>query len=261
MNTVKHNHVQISKFLMKPFSHRTQDGDKVFYLDYKSGDIREEKISTLGTSPEYYYPAMEEFLAEEIESKVGEIFSLFRKIAKKESTLTISKADNENIKNFFAFCLLRSEGIKLKTKEKSLFLQFLPEKDQVALILSQHKISTKYFAENFFSSILLNKSSVDFVIPHNCIYSISSIGKLQNEKFDFLCLPISPRCCALLIPNSYMHKYVSDTEINGLYISDDEMIRGFNNRAFASENTFSKKFIIGSTSELERLSLSLRSPS
>jgi len=252
MSEVINSHVQLSKFLMKPFSHKTQDGRKVFYLDFKDCSIHEEKIKILGTKPKYYYPSTEDFLAKEVESKVGEIFTLFKETAKNKNSFQITLENDDRIKTVFSYAFLRSDGVKKETINKGVYLQFLPEKDQTELIINHPTPALKIFKDTF-SNILINDSSVDFVLPHNCFYSVSSINKTNQDKFQFWCMPISPRCCALLIPNIHKNKFINNDSFIGLSISDDNRIRDFNNCALSSENTYSKNFVIGDINELNRL--------
>lgn len=253
MSDVKYNHVQVSKFLMKPFSHKTQDGKQVYYLDLKTGIILEEKINKLGTMPDYYYPETEEFLANEVESKVGDVLALIKKAAKNIQSIEITEEDDNNIKKLFAYTFLRSDGLKNETVNGSSYLKYLPEKEQIELILKHPNFAIRLFSD-FFSNILINESTVNFVLPHNCVYSISSINKTNNEDFNFLCMPISLDCCVILIPNKHRDKYIKGNSFYGLSLVSDDIVKDFNNRALASERTNSKRFIIGDRVELQRLS-------
>ena len=252
MSDVVNCHVQISKFLMKPFSHRTDDGRKAYYLDFNDGKIHEEKISILGTEENYYYTETEEYLAKEIESKAGEVFSKLRKIANNREPFELNGEEAEIIKNMFVYAFLRSDGVKRETVSRSVFLKVFSEKDQTELIINHPNHVKKLFSD-YFPNIIINESDINFVIPHCCLYSIES-----NNTFHGWCLPIAPNCCATLFPNSDKEKYMQNGKLNGSVINNAEVAKSFNNRTLSAENTYSKKFIIGDdTNELDRLSIVL----
>ena len=257
MSSVIHNHVQLSKFLMKPFSHKTTDGRQVFYLDFSDCDIHEGKISILGTKQEYYYPSTEEFLAKEIESNVGDVFKMFRDISREKRSFGISSYEAQGIRNLFSYSLLRSDLLKSETVKRGVHLQFLPEKDQTQLILSYSRPALDFFKDTF-PNIIINESPITFVIPHNCIYSVETAIGNGIVEFEFWCMPISPRCCVILVPNSHRERYLSGGTIASFVVSDEKVVQSFNDRALTSENTSGRSFIIGDKEELVRLSSILK---
>ncbi len=252
MNEVKYNHVQLSKFLMKPFAHKTKDGKQVYYFDLKKRKILEEKINKLGTEPDYYYPETEFYLHKEVESKAGDVYMLLKSISKTMSPFQLTEEDTKNIQRLFAYSLLRGEGLKKETINKSIYLQLFSEKDQTALIIGTPQHVLKYFS-NYFADILINKSFVDFVLPHSCMYPLSSVSKKSNIKIRYWCMPISPKCCVLLIPKEHLKIFMNGNIIRGLYIESDDELREYNDFAFEWENINGKKFIVGDKVELNRL--------
>ena len=60
MRKMINSHVQISKLLLKPFAHKTEEGLKVWCLNLESNVITEEKISELDTVFGYYDEDVEE---------------------------------------------------------------------------------------------------------------------------------------------------------------------------------------------------------
>jgi len=108
----KNNHVQIPKLLMEPFSRKTEEGLKVYYLDFDDYEIHEEKINCLGAMPNYYNHQTETFLDKEVENKVGDVFKSVREISTNTlpDCFIIKANEEENIKRFFAYCLIRSRS-------------------------------------------------------------------------------------------------------------------------------------------------------
>jgi hypothetical protein len=257
MSTVIHSHVQISKLLMKPFSHKTTEGRQVYYLNFSDCAVHEGKINILGTKQEYYYPSTEDFLAKEVESNVGGIFKLLKEISKEKKTFTMSVEEAKSIRTLFSYSLLRSDLLKSETIKRGVFLQFLPEKDQTQLILSFARPALDLFQDTF-PNIIINESPTNFVIPHNCIYSVDTVINNIIDEFQFMCMPISPRCCVILIPNRHRERYLSNGIISSLLVSDEKVVQSFNDRALSSENTSGRNFIIGDKAELERLSIILK---
>lgn len=128
MNEVKHNHVQLSKFLMKPFAHQTNNGKQVYYLDLKTRVISEEKINKLGTEPDYYYPGLEYYLHTEVESKAGDVYTILKGVSKTMSPFQLTGEDTENIQRLFAYAYLRGERLKEATIKKALIFNYFLKK-------------------------------------------------------------------------------------------------------------------------------------
>ncbi len=234
-------HIQIPRLLLRPFVDTIQDGKKVHYLDFQDFEIKEGKINDLGSEEKYYFEKMETFLAREIEGKVGEIFARLRKVSKRRSSeyqLTID--DAATIRQFFIYTMLRGRAILKETKRHSTFAQFLRDKDLVHLILSNPDSAFNLF-EQYSVNILFNKTDIGFLIPSCCIYSLKT-----NLPTYFFIMPISPKCCILLASND---SYLAISK----YIDDATIIKYFNNRAYAGENTDNKDFIAGNVEELERI--------
>lgn len=255
MSEVKNNHVQLSKFLMKPFAHKTQDGKKVYYLDIQTGRILEEKINKLGTKPEYYYPETEDFLNKEVENKVGDVYRKLKDVAKDDSNFQLTGLDFQNIKRLFSYALIRGEKYQQEMKKSSTYPQFLHDKLQTELIIRTPQHVEEFFNGNFVN-ILVNKSGVDFVLPHSCMYLMSSITKQPHEELKIWCMPISPKCSVLLIPNTHRDMFMSNGIIHKILITNYDEIRHHNDMALESEILLSNMFIVGDIPELERLSIS-----
>lgn len=78
---MQNSHVQLSQLLMRGFSFKTAEGDKVRYLDLNDNTIKEEKVNKIDAIPGYFDEDVEQQLAN-IESKFGEVilkFKIFRK--------------------------------------------------------------------------------------------------------------------------------------------------------------------------------------
>ena len=113
------SHVQITKALLRAYSESTDDGDKAWYLDYSDWHIKQEKINVLGTKPEYYSQAMEDFLRTEIEGRVGNVFKKIRDFCKQSAIdcIHLSDSDIKNILHFFTYSMLRSRALLKSSNE------------------------------------------------------------------------------------------------------------------------------------------------
>jgi hypothetical protein len=85
------------------------------------------------------------------------------------------------------------------------------------------------------------------------MYALVSVDKKNQKDIHYWCMPISPKCCALLISKEHRNLFMNGDIIRGLYIDTDEEIRQHNDIALESEKISSKKFIVGDITELERL--------
>jgi hypothetical protein len=244
------SHIQITKSLLRGFSHDTDGGEKVYYLDLSDNAIKEEKIKTLGTEYGYYNEDIEKFLSKEVECKIGDISKLFKDFSKqKNKQLIITTEEKECINEFFKYSLIRSTyTIKAVNKASFFSKSFNGYTTNDIFQFANDSILVNFF-EKFDSDILLNKSNVEFVIPRNCFYSA-----MVTDKPTKYVLPINSRTAFILINKCELSNFIIDGKHHYLQISDDDVVNSFNKRALVDEKFFNNAFVVANRKkELEDL--------
>lgn len=249
----RNSHIQVTQAILRAFAESTSDGRQVWYMSLQDCTIQREKTRILGTAPNYYSDNTEDFLKREIEGKVGEVFKLFRKFSRASSKANVASsiskqlgANQEIIKRFFVYSLLRSKRILERIKNQSVYAQFIEGGITPDMVLSLPAPAFMYFAD-FRVSLCINKTQVEFLIPFSCVYTI----KLLNNHPIWV-MPISPYCSILL-----EHKDDFDPDMY-TEINNEKIARFFNDSAFESENTLGKRFLAGNLVELQRISSALQ---
>lgn len=233
------SHVQLTKSLLRNFSHKTDEGEKVYYLDLSDSKIKEEKIKKLGTVYGYYSEDVEKFLSEEVENKIGDVAKRFKDFSKqKREQLTITSQNQDSIKMFFKYSLIRSKYIIREVNKASYFAEFLGGYTTNHIIsFSDDRVLDDFF-ENYEVDILLNNSNVEFVIPRNCFYS----GMVTGKPTKYI-LPINPRTAFVLIHKNELNCYIIDGKHYYPQINDDAVANSFNKRALFDEQHFNNTFV------------------
>jgi hypothetical protein len=80
--------------------------------------------------------------------------------------------------------------------------------------------------------VLVNKTKIQFVVPRNCFYEVSS----NNVKC--IVAPISPNCALCLAPGHYRREIIEDKESRLGYLVDPEDIKISNIHALQYEYVF-----------------------
>lgn len=240
------SHVQISKCLLKPFSHKTEEGLKVWCLDLKSNQIREERINKLDTIYAYYDEDVEKIL-ENAETAFGDIARKIKDFESKKINITISKNEIDIIFKFIDYVLLRNEQIANILREDSYFLENNSSHSEVIRyceIGEPIKILRGYQP-----NILVNKTNTDFIIARNVLY----IEKMKGREIYLM--PIAPKVAIILLPIELNNTYVKDGILEHAETTEVNLIQRLNNTAYYTEREASAKFIVGSKAELERIRL------
>jgi hypothetical protein len=247
-----YSHIQITKSLLGGFSHNSNEGRKVFYFDIQDKKIKEEKISKLGTEKGYYSGELEEYLNKNIESKIGDVAKRFKEFGKqKDGDLIITSEDNVNIKRFFLYSLIRSSLIVRHANKASIIAPLLGgyKANDVIPFIINNKIDDPF--ENYFTNILLNESSVEFVIPRNCIYSL-----ITHENPTRYILPINPKVAFILMHEKEIADFNCGDKSYYLKIDSDDLVKDFNKRALFDEIQFNNQFVVAKRKrELEDLQI------
>lgn len=234
------SHIQLPKFIMKNFSRKTRDGFKVFYLDLKDNSIKEEKIKRIGTEKDYFSPNIEKFLSDNIESNIGEVCKKLKEFRKgKRKEISISYKEEESIKKFLKYSLIRSSRVIRTVNEASDISSLIggySANDMLSLVNFE---KADNFFEDYRVDILENRTKVDFVISRNVFYSLMVKGK--QTKYVF---PITPKIAFVMINNEVYRNNKDDRSHQYLAISDNEKIKIMNLRANIEEQRYNNDFVI-----------------
>lgn len=244
------SHIQITKSLLRNFSHRTNEGEKVYYLDLLDNQIKEEKVKKLGTELGYYSEEVEKYLNEKVENKIGDVAKRFRDFSKQKiNELIVTEEDQESIKQFFKYSMIRS-GAVIKAANKASYISSFfggyTTNDIISFVDDSLLVSP--FME-YYADILINESDIEFVIPRNCFYS----AMIKDKPTKYI-LPINPRVAFILIHNSEFDRYIVDGKYHYHQINDDDVAISCNRRALFDEKQYNNKFIVANRKkELEDL--------
>jgi hypothetical protein len=170
MSQVINSHIQITQGLLRGFSFKESDGEKVYYLNLENNNIGKEKIRILGSEKYYYSEQNEEFLGK-IENDFGQTVDKIKKFQKQKlMNIVIDKNDFFNIKQFFEYSFIRSEKYLEQINKESISSQLLGSfKHDDIIEISKNTNIAKLF--NYFkTNIIINNSNINFVIPRNVIY-------------------------------------------------------------------------------------------
>lgn len=244
------SHIQITKSLLKNFQINKK---QLFYLDIEENIIKKSSAKKLGTEYGYYFPMVEKFLNEEIESKIGDSMKLIHEFSKnKKNEIIIENVDE--IKRFVEYSFIRGKYYLNQVKKK---LEFNENKEIDRFIhnnliyLHQEKI----FLNEYNVGLFINCTETKFVTLSNTIYFY-----FNNEK-TYIVFPITPKVAIYFIKenNNILSRYCEEnrTILNCKHknIKDEKIIQDLNKSALLTELLTSNKFIVGDEYELNRLNL------
>lgn len=243
---MQNSHVQLSQLLMRGFSYKTKEGDKVQYLDLNDNIIKEEKVNKLDAIPGYFDEEVEKQLAE-IESKFGEVIFKFKKFQKKEIDFILSKDNLNTIQCFIDCLILRNEKIATISKKSSVILSSFDATPSDVLRWYDCEDNNYRILGNRKANVLVNKTDVDFVLPRNGLYMVR-----KNEKYEYV-LPIAKKVAILMMDEKLYEEHRDGDILEYAYIDLDEGIKKFNDVAYYTEKDINNRFVIGSEEELKRL--------
>lgn len=247
------DHIQLSKFLMEPFSFFEADPDSgeykspvpmTYVYDVKNGKISKQKIKKLGTEYGYYTKETEEWLRDkehQFKETIKYIQGFDPKLCK-----TVG-FDELIIKQFCGIILDRSQNAMYMINEiaggaSSIINAILNKNNlpQVGALMGERHFS------NYAITILLNNSHFNFVLPQCGLYLA------MENQFMF---PITPQKAILLYHKKESH-FSKQPNHEKMYCHTDEkeVIDYYNQHAFEMEKAIGNKFIISKTiAELEQL--------
>lgn len=242
------SHVQMPKGLMKAFSHRTENGRCVYYLDLKDMEIKEEKINELGTKKGLYNPMSEAILDRFYESPFFEAIQNVKKFTEgKQENLSFNQQEKEALLNFLKISIMRSNATRQKAEETSFVASIFPNAYRAVLIPTMHLVMNEIsFLDGYHISILINRSRLRLVAPRNCV-SFSF-----KDDILYYVLPLSPQVAILYQPDE-LYRLLFDENGNLCYslaeVGDEEFIQSINLVAGINEKDFNNEFLIGAGRE------------
>ena len=230
------DHIQVPQAWMKNFMHKTEDGEKVFYLSCKDGKIDEEKIKKLGAEENYYVPDFEKYLGSRWETKFGELSKKIRKNIKETSErIGLSTEEYFFLKRFLTLSIGRSKTFKKEVLKRSdNRFTFIGINEIVPLsVLEEEPIFNDYNVQ-----FLYNRTKIGFVLPSYTYYYI-------GQAFG-----ISP---IMVLTDKIAVRFLKKEEnnefnaiVNGsiLHIDDEENIKNYNYYALITEINTNNDFLI-----------------
>lgn len=250
------SHIQIPKGVLKHFADHTH---RVHYLDAKTGYIGLAGAKKLGTEYGYYSDKHEQFLNKEIENPLINLGAKVRRLLCDESlTLTLSKEEETILKRYIAASIARSNlALNAMQKASGIYSQLMLSAQQKHDFISafgatQNSIVYKTF-ESYFLVVLINRTDVNWVVPRNCFYTVSS------QEFECIVAPVSPKCALCLFPPEYAEENMDSLQYRLGVVNDPTFVTIMNKRALLYEYLFNQTFVASATkAELEELRNYLR---
>ena len=250
------SHIQIPKGVLKHFADHTH---RVYYLDTKTEHIGLAGAKKLGTEYGYYSDKHEQFLNKEIENPLINLGGKVRQLLCDESlTLTLSNEEETILKRYIAASIARSNlALNAMQKASGIYSQLMLSAQQKHDFISafgatQNSIVYKTF-ESYFLVVLINRTDVNWVVPRNCFYTVSS------KEFECIVAPVSPKCALCLFPPEYAEENMDSLQYRLGVVNDPTFVTIMNKRALLYEYLFNQTFVASATkAELEELKNYLR---
>lgn len=247
------SHVQITQGLLSSFSHpmtvihqgKRNKTDGIYVLSLKTNAITEEKVSEFGAIKNYYDEETEKRLSAEVESPFGAAISELKDSQKSASVMS-NPEKVKAIRRYMIFSLIRAQ----RNHANPLILDFSKAHglDLTPSIVIKSFLDKKDTFDPFKDmgiSLARNTSTVDFVIPFNCL------SIMNNPDGDILFFPFSPREVLILSP--FYGEKDDGLILEERDFSEEKMVCFINNLALGTENKNVGLIIGKSEGELIRL--------
>lgn len=248
----KNSHIQITQGILRGFSHKTSEGNKVFYLDLNDFKIKEEKIRILG-SKEFYYNEQNERYLSVIEKNFGEATAKIKMFGKgTKEKITLDQSDCKNIKRFFNYTFVRSEKNLDEVNRYSVASKILGnmKHDELIELVKSDEKSLSYF-KDFKINVIINKTSKEFITLRSVYYLL----KKHEYNREMYIMPLNGKVAIAMIHNDDYHKYENKEGVFYLSINDENSVQKMNEIALRYEQKQNDEFIVGNMNELKRLKL------
>lgn len=245
------SHIQIPKGVLKHFADHTHRG---YYLDTKTEYIGLAGAKKLGTEYGYYSDKHEQFLNKEIENPLINLGAKVRRLLCDESlTITLSKEEEATLKRYIATSIARSNlALNAMQKASGKYAQMLlstqQKHDFISAFGATQNSSVYQTLENYYLVVLINRTDVNWIVPRNCFYAVSS------QKLECIVTPVSPQCALCLFPSEYAEENIDSLQYRLGVVNDPTFVATMNKRALLYEYLFNQTFVASATkAELEQL--------
>ena len=245
------SHIQIPKCILKHFC---DDSQRAYYLDLKSGYVGMAGVKKLGTEYGYYSDDHEKYLSKEIEAPLAALAAKVRQLLDNDGlTIKLTTAEETLLKKYVTSSMARST-LALETMQNMLGVHsrlLLSEQQKHDFIsrfgTTQNNSAYKTF-EKHYLVILVNRTSVNWVVPRNCFYAVSS------SELECIVAPIAPQCALCLFPPEYAEKRAESMLYRLGIVNDPYFATMMNIRALLYEYLMNQTFVASaSKAELEIL--------
>lgn len=239
------SHVQIPRQILRRF----MDDYKVAYLDLKCNKIKYKGPNKLDTENGYYSSTNEDYLAQNVEDSYGKISIPLLNFYDNIGNMSISPEMEANARKFLTFSFLRSNYAKFLIRSR--YLTFLSDREQDFLINFGRDTGVTLFSD-LKLNIIINTSSLGFVVPRSCWYEVLSSGVLS------IVMPISPKSAFIFVPPGEHSLHINGNNLEYGKIDSESKVERINEYALNYEYVYNKGFIASvDMHELQRLQMYL----
>lgn len=253
------SHIQLPKGISKHFCNPDQKNNQtVYYLSFKTGEIKCAAPKKLGIERGRYPDVLEQELSRLVEGPIAKLNAEILKFANGESdSIKISQDDVKTAKTYIKASLTRSDmALDIIREKTGLSLEEAKEIQRTVIMsgLLNTGAIDDYLSDYKFT-VLINKSTCQFVVPRSCFYYVESCGKKT------IVAPISPIAALLLIPNTYPIDLVEQNNLLYAKIESTDDVLELNQRAVKMEYLYNGEtgFVASAYKEvLEPLKLHLK---
>lgn len=252
-----HSHIQIPKAILKHFRDESDPEKKVWYLDVSTKQIGRRSSGRLGTSKGYFSKDGEDYWSKTIEDPIGKLNQQVLAFCSGEVNNTVFHPnDMEVVRRYIQAAMVRSESAYAAmktavTNQEEYTEQQLHDALSVIGMTVVSEITDGLDFNKMIATILVNRTSRNFVVPRNCFYFV------ERDGYPNYVMPISPKVALLLLPREQLQNHVGNYGV----IDKPEQILRLNRHALKYECLINGAFVAASScSELEDLQQLLMNP-
>lgn len=242
------SHIQLPKCVLKNFQ---DDKQWLYYYDFESNKIGRGRAKSFNTEKGYYSQEVENYLRDTIETPFGKVMSIVKEITK-DDRFSIPTSCFDSVREYIYALIGRGPEMQKIIGQNSVLFQFLPSQDRhdYAVMSGIENAKERKLFENWQVTFMVNDSNIPFVLPRQGIFDF----EFKSYECTCLSMPITPRISIILIPEEHISEFVDNGVTKLLSLSDDEIAKSLNNRAFLTEKKHNKQSIISNKrEEIERL--------
>ena len=247
---VVNSHVTTPKSLLNRFAHKTEDGQKIYYIDIDEMIIKEEKTRDYGAEYGYYSKELEEVLNREFEGKFQLITKAISEFGKgKVKNLDITHEMQETIYDFFDISTYRNKKMVEEVNKNSATSILVGGYDHEFIVRLALSKRFPHIYKDLKINFIINKTERDFVLSNNILSSV-----IVDDGNEILIMPVNPKICIALMQEEYYKKYLVDGNLYYMNIENEEKVKNINGYIFAQAKR-KHEDVIGNEKELEELLL------